>query len=177
MRVELELLSGCYLIKCDAFEDLRGTFVKTYHENLYRKLGISFTMREEYYSASKKDVIRGMHFQSPPFDHEKIVSCIRGSVLDVLLDLRQGNSYGATASVRLSGEGHYFIYIPKGIAHGFLSLESDSLMIYKTSTIHMPDSDLGIRWNSFDFNWGLDDPILSPRDQQHVPFDKFQSPF
>ena len=177
MRVELEILPGCYLIKCETFEDLRGTFVKTYHENLYRELGISFTAREEYYSVSKKDVIRGMHFQTPPFDHEKIVGCTRGSVLDVLLDLRQGNGYGATASVRLSGAEHYLVYIPKGIAHGFLSLEPDSLMTYKTSAIHMPDSDLGIHWNSFGFNWGLENPILSPRDQQHVAFGKFQSPF
>ena len=177
MRLECELLSGCYLIECDAFADLRGTFVKTYHENLYRELGVSFTMREEYYSTSKKDVIRGMHFQSPPFDHEKIVSCIQGSVLDVLLDLRQGDGYGSTASVRLSGEDHHLIYIPKGIAHGFLSLDADSLMMYKTSAIHSPDSDFGIRWNSFDFNWGLANPILSLRDQQHVAFGAFRSPF
>ncbi len=177
MRLECELLSGCYLIKLDSFEDLRGTFVKTYHENLYKSLGINFTMKEEYCSISKKDVIRGMHFQSPPYGHEKIVRCIRGSVLDVLLDLRQGDRYGSTASVRLSGEGNQLIYIPEGIAHGFLSLESDSLMMYKTSVIHMPDSDFGIRWNSFNFDWGIKDPILSLRDQDHIAFSEFQSPF
>ncbi|MBT8563250.1 dTDP-4-keto-6-deoxy-D-glucose epimerase [Polynucleobacter paneuropaeus] len=177
MKLERELLSGCYLMGCDSFEDLRGTFVKTYHENLYTELGISFTMREEYYSFSKKDVIRGMHFQSPPFDHEKIVSCIQGAVLDVLLDLRRGNGYGSVASVELNGGDRQLIYIPKGIAHGFLSLESNSLMLYKTSVVHTPENDLGIRWDSFGFNWGIERPVLSARDQQHSELGKFQTPF
>lgn len=177
MRIARELLPGCFLIECDAFRDFRGTFVKTYNENLYRELGISFAMREEYYSVSKKDVVRGMHFQSPPFDHEKIVSCIQGVVLDVLLDLRQGSGYGSVTSVELRGEDRQLLYIPKGIAHGFLSLHSDSLMLYKTSEVHMPENDLGIRWDSFGFNWGIDHPILSVRDKQHAEFSKFATPF
>jgi dTDP-4-dehydrorhamnose 3,5-epimerase/CDP-3, 6-dideoxy-D-glycero-D-glycero-4-hexulose-5-epimerase len=177
MRVVRELLSGCCLIECDSFEDFRGTFVKTYHENAYRQLGINFTMKEEYYSISKKDVVRGMHFQSPPFDHEKIVSCIRGAVVDVLLDLRRGSGYGSVASVELRGGDRQILYIPSGIAHGFLSIESNSQMLYKTSKVHMPENDLGIRWDSFGFNWGIDHPILSARDQQHNEFGKFQTPF
>jgi dTDP-4-dehydrorhamnose 3,5-epimerase/CDP-3, 6-dideoxy-D-glycero-D-glycero-4-hexulose-5-epimerase len=177
MRLERELLSGCYLIGCDSFEDLRGTFVKTYHENSYRELGITFTMREEYRSVSKKDVIRGMHFQSPPFEHEKIISCFQGGILDVLLDLRKGDGYGRIASVELCGGDGRLIYIPKGIAHGFLSLESNSLMLYKTSNIHMPEHDCGVRWDSFGFDWGIEDPIVSSRDQQHVEFNKLKTVF
>ena len=177
MRIERELLSGCYLIGCDSFEDLRGTFIKTYHENLYRDLGITFTMREEYCSVSKKDVIRGMHFQSPPFEHEKIINCIQGAILDVPLDLRRGSSYGSIASIELHGGDQRLIYIPKGIAHGFLSLESNSLTLYKTSVVHTPENDLGIRWDSFGFNWGIEHPVLSVRDQQHSELGKFQTPF
>lgn len=177
MKVERDLLPGCYLIRCDLFEDLRGTFVKTYHESLYREFGITFKMREEYYSVSKQYVIRGMHFQSPPFEHEKIISCFQGGVLDVLLDLRQGDGYGRIASVELSGGDGRIIYIPKGIAHGFLSLESNSLMLYKTSSIHMPELDCGVRWDSFGFDWGVEKPLVSSRDQQHVEFNKFKTVF
>jgi dTDP-4-dehydrorhamnose 3,5-epimerase len=177
MRIKEELLSGCFLVELDHSEDSRGSFIKTYNENMFEKFGVSFEMKEEYYSFSKKNVIRGMHYQSPPNDHEKIVICVAGLVMDVLLDLRRGDSYGSTASVILSGEAPQLIFIPKGIAHGFLSLENNSLMLYKTSTVHAIKNDLGIRWDSFGYNWTVENPILSLRDRSHCLFDDFSSPF
>jgi dTDP-4-dehydrorhamnose 3,5-epimerase len=113
----------------------------------------------------------------PPHEHEKHVYCPHGVVMDVLLDLRNGSSYGKVASAELSeGNGH-IVFIPKGIAHGFLALTNEAIMLYKTSTVHAPQADCGIQWDSFGFDWGQSDPIVSTRDQQHISFANFKSPF
>ena len=177
MEILKELLPGCFLLQAKRFEDHRGCFVKTYHEGQCVALGVDLTMREEFYSVSHKKVVRGMHFQLPPHDHDKLVYCVGGAVHDVLLDLRKGSSYGRAVSADLSGENARLIYIPKGIAHGFLALTDNALMLYKTSTVHMAESDGGVRWDSFGFDWDVDRPIISGRDQQHVAFGDFVSPF
>ncbi|WP_244613344.1 dTDP-4-dehydrorhamnose 3,5-epimerase family protein [Methylosinus sp. Ce-a6] len=151
--------------------------MKTFHAETFAQLGVDFEVREEFYTTSCKGVLRGMHFQIPPHHHDKLVCCMRGRVLDVLLDLRAGAGYGASAAVELSGDNCYEIYVPKGVAHGFLSLADDTLMLYKTSTIHAPSADRGIRWNSFGFDWGVDDPIVSRRDAEHPSLTDFVSPF
>ena len=177
MEILKELLPGCTLLQPKRFEDQRGLFAKTYHEGLCQALGVSLNIQEEFYSVSHKNVLRGMHFQLPPHAHDKLVYCTRGVVMDVLLDLRKGPGYGKVASVELSGENTQLVFIPKGVAHGFVALTDQALMIYKTSTVHSPESDCGIRWNSFDFNWGMGEPIMSARDQQHSALADFVSPF
>ena len=177
MKLIKELLPGCFLLQPNRFEDQRGCFVKTYHVGLCTELGANLDIREEFYSISHKNVVRGMHFQLSPHAHEKLVYCTRGAVLDVLLDLRHGDYYGRVASAQLSCENGHLIYIPKGIAHGFVALMDESLMLYKTSTVHTPESDCGIRWDSFGFDWGVDQPIISVRDTQHATFENFASPF
>lgn len=177
MDILKELLPGCFLLKAKRFEDERGCFVKTYNEGLYKTLGIDMNIREEFYSVSRKNVLRGMHFQLPPHEHEKHVYCTHGVVRDVLLDLRTGPTYGNVASVELSGCNGRILFIPKGIAHGFLALTEEALMLYKTSTVHAPQADYGIQWDSFGFDWGQVDPIVSTRDQQHISFADFKSPF
>lgn len=177
MDILQEILPGCFLIKPQKHADHRGWFVKTYHEALYERLGICFTVREEFISISHKNVLRGMHFQLPPHDHDKLVYCANGLVLDVLLDLRMGAGYGKVASAQISSENNQIIFIPKGVAHGFLALSDQALMIYKTSTTHAPESDFGIAWDSFEFDWGIDQPIASERDHLHIPFHQFSSPF
>jgi dTDP-4-dehydrorhamnose 3,5-epimerase/CDP-3, 6-dideoxy-D-glycero-D-glycero-4-hexulose-5-epimerase len=177
MKVVKELLTGCWLLEPLRFEDPRGRFVKTYHEELYAQLGVKLDIREEFYSVSHKDVIRGMHFQLPPHAHDKLVYCPQGAVCDVLLDLRAGAGYGRVAYAELSGQNCQLIFIPKGIAHGFVALDHNSLMIYKTSTVHNPESDCGIRWDSFGFDWGVSQPCLSDRDQRQAPMASFLTPF
>lgn len=177
MEIVKELLAGCYLLKPKKFIDNRGVFVKTYHESDLNRLGINFIMSEEFYSISYKNVIRGMHFQLPPHDHDKLVYCSQGAVLDVLLDLRAGSEYGKVVSVELTEENSYIVFIPKGIAHGFVALSKQALMHYKTSTIHAPSSDFGIRWDSFGFEWNIDRPIISLRDQGHLMLNDFITPF
>ncbi len=177
MEVLNELLPGCFLLEPKRIEDHRGCFVKTYHLAICTALGVNLDICEEFYSISRKNVLRGMHFQLPPHAHEKLVYCTRGKVRDVLLDLRQGKSYGRVATAEISGEDGRIIFIPKGIAHGFLALTDETLMLYKTSTVHSPESDCGIHWDSFEFDWGVSQPIISPRDEAHFTFVDFNSPF
>jgi dTDP-4-dehydrorhamnose 3,5-epimerase len=127
---------------------------------------------------SNKNILRGMHFQLPPYDHDKLVSCLAGSVLDVVIDLRKKSAtYKHFDSFNLNQNDTYTLYIPSGMAHGFLSLEDNSGMLYNTSRVHAPEKDCGIHWNSFDFDWGCDNPIVSIRDQNHTPLDNFTSSF
>lgn len=177
MKLIRELLPGCFLLQPKKFEDQRGSFVKTYHEDLCEVLGVKLEIREEFFSISHKNVLRGMHFQLPPHDHDKLVYCTRGVVLDVLLDLRKGENYGGVATAELSEDNSCLVFIPKGIAHGFVALTDQTLMMYKTSTVHVPEFDGGVRWDSFKFDWGVNQPILSARDQQHTTFGDFISPF
>ena len=177
MNVLDEPLAGCLLVQPRKIEDQRGYFVKTYHEELSAALGMRLDMREEFYSNSHKNVLRGMHFQLPPHAHDKLVYCSRGQVCDVVLDLRKGRDYGRYAAVTLNEENAYMLFIPKGVAHGFVSLCENSVMLYKTSTVHAPDSDCGIRWDSFGYEWGVEQPIISVRDSQHLALDNFHSPF
>ena len=177
MRALQELLPGCFLLQSQRSEDARGSFVKTYNQELFKSLGVSLEIREEFYSVSRRDVLRGMHFQLPPHAHDKLVCCAKGKVKDVLLDLRKGLGYGKSASVELCGESAHLLFIPIGIAHGFAVLSDEALMLYKTSTVHAPQADCGIHWDSFGFEWGVIAPILSVRDQQHETLADFLSPF
>ncbi len=171
-------LPGVHLLQPKVFIDTRGDFVKTFHVGAFAELGIDFKPVEEFFSTSRKGVLRGMHFQLPPHDHAKLVYCIRGRVLDVLLDLRKASpTFGQFASAELSRENHHQFYIPSGIAHGFLSLEDDSVMVYKTTTVHAPTHDAGIRWDSFGFDWGIAAPLISPRDLAFAALTEFGSPF
>lgn len=171
-------LAGCFQIRPFFAADERGTFVKTFHAERFAELGLPTDWSEEYYSHSRKGVIRGMHFQAPPYDHEKMVYCMRGRVLDVVLDLRSTSSTNRKyIAVELDGERGHGIVIPKGMAHGFLALTDDVLMAYKVTTVYSHASDAGILWNSFGFDWGVGRPIISARDRAHPKFSDFVSPF
>lgn len=172
-----EIMPKTWLVQLDQMNDSRGKFVKTISDSMLRELMCDFVMREEYYSISNKDVIRGMHFQVPPYDHVKIVYCLKGMVQDVLLDLRPGPTYGNSKSILLEESFPMMLIIPSGIAHGFKSLTDGSLMVYKTSSEYVPSLDAGIIWNSFDFDWKLNNPILSDRDTLHPKFEDFKTPF
>ena len=119
-----------------------------------------------------------MHFQRPPYDHDKIVYCSKGKLLDVVLDLRgHSKTYGKSLSFLLDENSHKGLYIPKGLAHGFAALEKGTIMTYLTSTEHRPDFDAGIRYDSFDFDWNIENPILSDRDLAFPSFHDFNTPF
>lgn len=177
MDFSRELLPGVRLVAQQRFSDARGSFVKTYARALFDEHGLPFDFREEFYSFSHRDVIRGMHFQVPPHDHAKLVYCPQGAVLDVLVDLRRGPGQGRVASVVLGEDEPALLFIPSGIAHGFKALADRSLMVYKTSTEHAPEHDRGIRWDSIGFDWDCARPVVSQRDAGHPRLADFQSPF
>lgn len=158
-------LAGAFVIDMPAFYDDRGGFVKTFHETTLAEQGILFELKESYFSVSKKDVIRGMHFQTPPHQHAKIVFCPQGAILDVVIDLRAASpTYGQYYTQELSAENHKAYYIPEGFAHGFKSLTDDAITYYLVSSEYSKEHDTGILYNSFGFDWGVDNPVISARD-------------
>lgn len=180
MELITEPLPGVKILRPFVFQDARGAFVKPFHERQLASHGIHFTVREEFFSISAANVLRGMHFQTPPHAHQKIVYCLAGKVVDVLLDLRKDSAtYGQSVAFELSAANRHIVHIPVGLAHGFLSLEDDSCLIYKTDAVHASESDCGIHWSSFGFSWPIDPrkAIISPRDLAHPKFSTFKSPF
>lgn len=158
--------------------DIRGSFIKLYNEEEFKKNGIDTSLKEVYYSTSQKDVIRGMHFQTPPYEHNKIIHVIQGSVIDVVLDLRRDSAnYKKCLEIHLSGNKPRSIYVPKGFAHGFKCLENNTIMLYQVSTGYSPLHDMGIAYDSIGYEWNVDDPIISERDLGFCTLAEFESPF
>lgn len=171
-------LEGCFEIISGVHQDLRGSFVKVFQGSAFKAAGLRGDWQEIYYTTSQRNVLRGMHFQTPPADHVKLVTCVAGKVLDVIVDLRNGSpTYGHFISRQLSPEQGRSLYIPSGMAHGFLALEHDSIMQYMVTSEHAPENDAGILWSSFGFSWPVDNPILSERDKKHPELSKYTSPF
>lgn len=171
-------ISGCFEIQPKLLEDVRGWFMKTYHRDQFRDYGLETKWNEEYFSSSQKDVLRGVHFQTPPDDHFKLVTCLNGSVVDVIVDLRRNSpTYRKCFSLNLNAQNKKMIYVPKGCGHAFLSLEDNSVLFYKVSTVYSPENDKGILWNSIDYDWSISKPILSLRDMKHPTMNSFKSPF
>lgn len=171
-------LPGCLRIRPVVRADQRGIFIKTFHVEEFRRLGLPTSFAEEYFSVSHCGVLRGLHFQTPPMAHEKIVYCAQGEVLDAVVDLRCGSpTYGQHELFHLcAGEGT-MIYIPKGLAHGFYVLSENALMMYQVTSVYAPDCDAGVRWDSAGIPWNAVHPILSARDALFPPLDEFVSPF
>ena len=171
-------IDGVYIIQHDNFKDNRGVFVKTYNLSTFAMLDLDLEIKERYFSISHKNVIRGMHFQIPPKDHVKLVSIIHGSILDVVLDIRTASpTYGQCYSFRIKAEEWKTIYIPEGFAHGFKALQDNTIVEYNQTTEYDPICDDGILFDSFGFDWNIENPITSKRDLGFVPFLNFRSPF
>ena len=171
-------LLGAYVLEPHTFIDTRGTLVKTFHEGSFRGAGIEFAPREQFVSISELDVLRGMHFQSPPYVQQKLVCCLHGEILDVLLDLRVGSpTYSESFAVELSGANHLGVFVPEGFAHGFLSLSGDATVMYLADCVHHPEAEAGVLWDSFGFSWPSPSPQLSDRDRGLTPMTRLQSPF
>lgn len=178
MDIKQLFLSGCFEINSFVHTDSRGLFVKFCIDQAFREVGFSQDFAEEFFTISKKHVLRGMHFQVPPKAQHKVIYCIRGRVLDVLFDLRIGSpTYMKSESKELTGNQPILIYIPPGIAHGFLSLDEDSILLYKVSEGYSRELDQGFRWNSFDYKWPIKTPITSERDNGLPLLSDFVTPF
>jgi len=171
-------LSGCVELTLPRSEDARGGFLKLFHRGAFAALGLESDVAEVFCTTSHRHVIRGLHFQTPPHAHAKLVVCLDGTVQDVALDLRRGSpSFGRHASVELSAEYGNALYLPVGFAHGFCALSASATVLYLTNTVHAPDSDRGIAWDSAGIAWATDAPLLSERDRHHPALSDFDSPF
>lgn len=167
------------VFKIDLFHaaDHRGSFTKTFHADEFELNGLENRFRESFFSINKKNVIRGMHFQKPPDDHAKLVYSCGGRILDVILDLRKNShTFGKSIAIEISEENSTAVYMPKGVAHGFCCLTT-ATMVYLTSTVHNPESDSGVLWNSFGFEWPVSKVLMSDRDKEFPTFDEINSPF
>lgn len=178
MRIEDTFISGLKFIHLKDFKDQRGSFIKVFNEEFFKENGLETNFKESYYSISAKNVIRGMHFQVPPAEHTKLVYLNSGGILDVVLDLRKASeTYGKFFSIELTVSNPVLIYIPIGCAHGFLSLEDNSMVTYLQTTCYHPSSDSGIRYDSFGFKWPSNAVIVSQRDKAFNALNNFSSPF
>ena len=171
-------LNGIHLIKADAYEDDRGLFMESYHKDSFAELGITDEFVQENHSISALGVIRGMHFQIPPYQHAKVVYVPTGHIIDVVLDIRKESpTYGKFEEFNLSAESGIVLYISPGLAHGFESLEDGSCVTYLQTTAHSPERDSGIRFDSFGKVWQTESPIISERDATFTVFSEYSSPF
>lgn len=176
--MEQTTIPDCYILNPFVFEDERGYFVKVYHQDIFFENGLETNFTEEYYTFSRKRILRGLHFQLPPHDHTKLVFCIAGRVLDAVIDLRVGSpAYGKYEMFDLNIENKKIIYIPNGLAHGFYVMSESAILVYKTTTVYSQEHDSGILWNSAGVPWPDKQPIISRRDSEFMTMTDFISPF
>lgn len=178
MHIDATKIHGCCIILPRVLSDERGMFIKTYHDEMFSRHGLNTEWKEEYYSVSHNNVLRGLHFQMPPHDHEKLVYITSGRVLDVVVDLRKASpTYGQHVITELSAENNNMLYIPRGCAHGFYVSSGIAVMHYKVSSVYAPTHDTGILWNSAGIAWPNTNPLISPRDGSFPRMQDFVSPF
>jgi len=172
MKIIETSIKGVFEIENSIFKDQRGLFVKTFHKDYFKQKGLASNFEESFYSVSKKNVIRGMHYQKPPHDHAKLVYVIDGEIIDVALDIRNSSpTKGKYYHTKLSSINNKSLYMDKGIAHGFMSISESATVVYLTSTVHSKDFEGGYKWDSFGYDWDeIKDPILSERDKSFKSF-------
>ncbi|MDR2906529.1 MAG: dTDP-4-dehydrorhamnose 3,5-epimerase [Bacteroidales bacterium] len=169
---------GLLIIKPSSMCDDRGCFDKFFNFDSFEKNNLQTDFKEFYFSNSKKDVIRGMHFQVPPHDHTKIVSVSHGAIQDVVLDIQRNSpTFGRFFSCKLDTKEEKALYIPSGFAHGFLALEDNTIVNYLQTSCYSQTHDAGIRYDSFGMEWAIESPILSERDKSFPAFTNFNTPF
>ena len=182
MEVKKTAIEGVYIIEPRVFEDARGYFFESFSQREFdEKIGpVTFVQDNE--SKSSYGVMRGLHFQRPPFTQSKLVRCVKGAVLDVAVEIRQGSpTYGQHVAVELTEENHLQFFIPKGFAHGFSVLSETAVFQYKCDEFYHPEADGGIRIldDSLGIDWRIptDHAILSEKDTKHPLLKDFESPF
>jgi len=171
-------IKDCKEIKPPVFSDERGKFVKIFHFDSFSEHHLATDFEEAYYSVSHKGVLRGLHFQKPPHAHAKLVTCIAGKILDVVVDLRRSSpTYKKSFSIILDSEKGNSLYVPEGLAHGFYVLSEHCIFLSLNSKKYSSEFDSGIRWDSIDFDWPDKHPIISEKDKNMPQLSDFYSPF
>lgn len=180
MEFEKTAIEGVILVRPRIFNDERGYFYESYNSAQFAKAGIPDTFVQDNQSLSAANVLRGLHFQHPPFDQGKLVRVVKGAVLDVVVDIRKSSAtFGQSLSVELSEENKLMLWIPPGFAHGFLSLVNETLFLYKCTRLYDKASESGILWNDPDLaiDWKTTQPIVSDKDLELPAFRNLESRF
>lgn len=175
-------IEGVVIIEPRIFKDARGYFFESFSAKEFQEKVCQTTFVQDNESFSSYGVVRGLHFQKPPYTQSKLVRVIKGAVLDVAVDLRKGSpTYGKHVAVELTGENHRQLFIPKGFAHGFSVLSDEVLFQYKCDNFYAPEADGGIsiKDDSLGIDWQIptENAILSEKDIKHVCLKDFDSPF
>lgn len=180
MIIQETSIKDLLIIQPRIFADDRGYFYESYNKETFLKLGLDLNFIQDNQSLSKKGVLRGLHFQNPPFAQGKLVRTIKGSVLDVAVDIRANSpTYGQYEKIILSEKNKTMFWIPPGFAHGFITLEDDTIFNYKCTTVYNKESEDTLNWNDpiLNIDWGVINPLVSKKDQEAELFENFQSQF
>ena len=174
-------IDGLVLLKPTIFSDERGVFLESYNKFKYDSLfGGHIEFMQDNLSVSKKNVLRGLHFQKRPMAQGKLVQVIKGSVLDVAVDIRKSSpTYGQYYKIELNDINKFQLWIPEGFAHGFVSLEEGTIFSYKCTNLYSKENEMDLLWNDTQLNidWGIESPVLSDKDKTAMPFRNFNTPF
>ena len=180
MEIQKTPIQGLLILKPRVAYDPRGYFYESYRKDLFDELGINDTFVQDNQSLSQKGILRGLHFQAPPHAQGKLVRVIAGAVLDVVVDIRKASpTYGQQFSITLTSENLLQFWVPLGFAHGFLTLEDNTIFAYKCTNYYNKSSEGGIRWNdpALGIDWNVENPLLSDKDKLTPLFQDFDSPF
>ena len=169
MNLEKTQIDGVYIVEPKVFGDNRGWFYETYSKNVFKEMGIDVDFVQDNRSFSaKKGTLRGLHCQTDPKSQAKLVSCTRGEIIDVAVDIREGSpTYMKWVAVKLTEENKKMLFIPKGCLHGFVTVTENVEISYKVDEFYSPENDRSICWNDPEIgvDWGIDAPVLSEKDK------------
>ena len=171
---------GLVIIQPEKHIDIRGSFSEIFNYYAFEINNLKASFVQDNISISNKNILRGLHFQYPPKEQGKLITVIRGMVRDVVIDIRRNSScFGKHYSIELSDKNNTQLWIPPGFAHGFVSLEENTIVLYKCDNYYNKESEGGIIWNDPDLNtnWGIKSPILSEKDKTLQSFKKLQTLF
>jgi len=174
MKFSETFIRDAFIIDVEPIVDHRGSFARTFCTKEFEKHGLEYNMVQSNISVTlNRKTIRGMHFQVDEAQEAKLVRCIRGAILDVIIDIREdSNTYAQHFMIELTGSNNKMIYVPRGFAHGFLTLEENCHVFYQVSNFYAPNMEKGIRWDDpfFNIQWPISNPILSEKDANYEDF-------
>lgn len=180
MQIEETEIDGLLIVKPSVFSDSRGHFFESYNQKKFMDLGLNLNFVQDNQSVSQKNVLRGLHFQNPPNAQGKLVRVTNGSVLDVAVDIRKNSkTFGKHFKIELSEKNNLMLWIPEGFAHGFLTLEDNTIFLYKCTNFYNKASENALIWNDpiLNIDWGTNTPLLSDKDLVAQLFKNFNSDF
>ncbi|PIE87092.1 MAG: dTDP-4-dehydrorhamnose 3,5-epimerase [Bacteroidetes bacterium] len=180
MTITKTEIEGLLILEPRVFKDDRGLFFESFNEKLFEAEAGNIRFVQDNQSVSKKGVLRGLHFQNPPHAQGKLVRVAKGSVIDVAVDIRRDSpTYGKHVAVELSAENNKQFWIPAGFAHGFVALEDDTIFCYKCTDYYAPECEGSLLWNdeTLKIDWGIDTPLVSPKDEVAPTFTNFETSF